>query len=309
MTAVSFLVYGLAQSFAVLLASRLFAGVATANLTVAQAYIADVTPPEGRAAGMGLIGAAFGLGFVLGPAVGGLLSVYSLALPGFAAAGLAAVNLGSAYLLLPEPEQRAVAPPGSRGLAVLWEEMRRPGIGPLLAIYLLVILAFSAMEATYAFLAQQRYGLTANGVSYVFAYIGVLMVIVQGGLIRRLTRRFGEKRLLVAGCILQAAALASLPYTHGLSGLLAATAPLAVGQGLTTPSMTSLLSRASRAEAQGGTLGVGQSATALGRIVGPEAGTWSFARWFDGAPYLAGAALMLIAALLGATMASPRAES
>jgi MFS family permease len=307
MTGVAFLLYGLAGSFATLLVSRLFAGAATANIAIAQAYVADVTPPEGRARGMGMIGAAFGLGFVLGPAMGGLLSTYSLALPGFAAAGLSLVNLVGASLLLPEPIQRSRAARSGR-LAALAEELGKPGIRRLIVVYFLVILAFSAMEATYAFLAQYRYGLRDREVAWVFAYIGVLVVVVQGGLIGPLTRRLGEKRLLVLGAVLQAVGLAFLPFAVGVPGLLLASAPLAVGSGLSSPALTSLLSRFSRAEDQGGTLGIGQSAAAFGRILGPEAGTWTFAQWSPATPYLGGAALMAAAALVGATVGAPRSD-
>jgi len=306
MTALAFLGYALAPSFGWLLASRLFAGAATANIAIAQAYVADVTPPEGRAKGMGLIGAAFGLGFVLGPAIGGLLSMRSLATPGFAAAALSAVNLVGAIVLLPEPAARQAAARRGR-IAALWEEMHKPGIRRLLAIYLLTVLAFSAMEATYSFLAQQRFGLADRQVAWVFAYIGVIVVVVQGGLIGPLTRRLGERRLLVAGVVLQGIGLAWLPFAEGLGGLLGATAPLAVGSGLASPAISSLISRYSRAEDQGGTLGIGQSAAAIGRIVGPLSGTWSFSRW-HAAPYLAGAGLMAVAALVGTTLRGPRAE-
>ncbi len=301
MTALAFLLYGLAGSFGVLLASRLFAGAATANIAIAQAYVADVTPPEGRAKGMGLIGAAFGLGFVLGPAIGGVLSSHALSTPGFAAAALSVLNGVAAFAILPEPEHRAV-PEQRRGrIAALVEELGKPGIRRLLAIYFLVILAFSAMEATYAFLSKGRYGLSDRHVSYVFAYIGVLVVLVQGGLIGPLTRRLGERRLLVAGAALQALGLAALPFASGVAGLLAATAPLAVGSGLTSPSLTSLLSRASRDEDQGGTFGIGQSAAAIGRIFGPLSGTASF-QAAAAFPYLGGAAVMAFAGCIGLTL-------
>ncbi|ABS24355.1 tetracycline resistance MFS efflux pump [Anaeromyxobacter sp. Fw109-5] len=301
MTAVAFALYGLAGTFAMLLVSRLFAGAATANIAIARAFVADVTPPEGRARGMGIIGAAFGLGFVLGPALGGVLSQYSLSLPGFAAAGLAAANGIAAWAILPEPEHR-YSVDRRRRFAAMREELGRPGIRRIIGIYFVTILAFSAMEATYAFLAKQRYGLAESAVSYVFAYIGVLLVLVQGGLIGRLSRRFGEKRLLVTGLVLQALALAALPFAGTVPGLLVATAPLAVGAGLTQPTLSALLSRFARAEDQGGTLGIGESAAAFGRILGPEAGTWTFGQWSIAFPYLGGAALMAFAAAIGVTV-------
>jgi DHA1 family tetracycline resistance protein-like MFS transporter len=304
MTAVGFMGYALAPSFAWLLVSRLFAGAATANIAIAQAYIADVTPPEGRARGMGIIGAAFGLGFVLGPAMGGLLSSISLAAPGYAAAALAAVNGVAAFFVLPEPmthvrsERRA-------HFAGLIEELRRPGIRRLILIYLLSVLAFSGMEATFALLAAHRYQLDPRGVSYVFAFIGVVMTIVQGGLIGPLTRRFGERALLVTGLLLQTGALVWLPFGGGLAGLLAACVPLSVGQGLTSPALSSLLSRSARAEDQGGTLGIGQSAAALGRIGGPISATSVYDRIWFAAPYLGGAVIMLATAAIGATLRRP----
>ena len=218
MTALAFLLYGVAATFVVLLVSRLFAGAATANIAIAQAYVADVTTPEGRAKGMGMIGAAFGLGFVFGPAVGGLLAGYSLSAPGLAAAALSLLNLVGAYFLLPEPAQHVIAARSRGRFEALREEFRKPGIRRILFIYLVVTLAFSAMEATYAFLAHRHFGLTDRHVSWLFTYIGVIVVLVQGGLIGPLTRRFGEKRLLVAGTILQGVALAALPFASGVTG-------------------------------------------------------------------------------------------
>ena len=307
MTAVAFALYGLAASFAWLLVARLFAGVATANIAIAQAYVADVTTPEGRAKGMGIIGAAFGLGFVLGPAFGGLLSTWSLAAPSFAAAAMAGANLVAAAVVLGEPEHRRAAAHGAglRGLAALQDEISKPGVRGLIAIYFLSITAFSAMENTYAFLATERFGLTERNVFYLFAYIGLIVVVVQGALIGPLTRRFGEKRLLVAGLVLQGGALAALPFARGVAGLLAATAPLALGSGLASPALSALLSRLAREDDQGGTLGLGQSAAAMGRIVGPEAGTWTYSTHAPGVPYVGGALLMAAAAAIGATLRAP----
>ncbi len=309
MTALAFLAYATAWSFPVLLASRLFAGAATANIAIAQAYVADVTAPEDRARGMGVLGAAFGMGFVLGPALGGLLSTVSISTPGFAAAGLAALNGVAAFLVLPEPLRRSGAAgwTGAARLPALLEELGRKGVRRLLGIYLVTSLAFSAMESTFAFLASDRYGLDLAHVSWVFAYIGVIVAVVQGGLVGPLSRRLGETRLLWLGLGLQAAALVLLPSAHGLSGLLLASAPLAVGSGLASPAMSALLSRQARAEDQGGTLGLGQSAAAVGRILGPEAGTFTFANVSMAFPYLSGAALMLAAAVAAATLRRPEA--
>jgi len=311
MTAVAFALYGLAADFTWLLVARLFAGVATANIAIAQAFVADVTTPETRAKGMGLIGAAFGLGFVLGPAFGGLLSRHSLAAPSFAAAGLAAANLAAAWVILGEPEHRRTGPRGARlsGLGPLRAELTRPGILALILVYFLAISAFSAMENTYAFLANERYGIEPRNVFWLFAYIGVIVVAVQGGLIGPLVRRFGEKRLLVAGVLLQGLGLAALPFARNIPGLLAATAPLALGSGLGNPALSALLSKRARADDQGGTLGLGQSAAAFGRIVGPEAGTFTYSNYAPGFPYVGGALLMAAAAYIAAGTSEPAPES
>jgi MFS transporter, DHA1 family, tetracycline resistance protein len=308
MTSVGFLGYALAPSFGWLLASRLFAGAATANIAIARAYIADVTPPEGRAKGMGVIGAAFGLGFVLGPFLGGVLSGISLGAPGFAAAALAALNGVAAWFLLPEPRERVVVAPANRSrVSALAEELAKPGIRRLVLIYLLHVLAFSAMEATFALLARERYALDRGHVNFVFAYLGVILVVVQGGLIGPLTRRFGEVRLLVTGLVLMALALAVLPFGGSLPTLLAALVPLAAGSGLAQPALTSLMSKMSRADDQGGTMGIGESASALGRIMGPEAGTFTYGRIGVAFPYVAAAVVMALTAVLAATVGSGRA--
>jgi predicted MFS family arabinose efflux permease len=308
MTSVAFAIYGLATSFTILLLSRAFAGIATANIAIAQAYVADVTTPEGRARGMGLIGAAFGLGFVLGPAIGGLLSTWSIAAPGFAAAGLAALNGVAAWFTLPEPEHRGVAR-GRASVGALVDELAKPGIRRLLFCYFLAMLAFSAMEGTYSLLALRRIGLTERGVSYLFTYIGVIVVVVQGGLVGPLTRRFGEKRLLVVGLALQAAALAGLAGAVDLAGMLIATLPLAVGNGLSSPAISAMISRHSGDDDQGGTLGLGQSAAAFGRILGPVAGTTTFSRFSPAFPYVAGALVMVAASVIGWTVRQGSSES
>jgi DHA1 family tetracycline resistance protein-like MFS transporter len=308
MTALSFFGFALAPTWGWLLAARLFAGAATANLSIARAYVADVTTPETRAKGMGLIGAAFGIGFTLGPAFGGFLSAhYSHTAPAWAAGVLAAVNGIAAIFILPEPAVQAVAERRPR-FAALRGEMKQVGIRRLLLINLLALLAFSALEATFAFLAKDTYGLDASRTNYLFAYIGVLAVVVQGGLIGPLTRRFGERRLLLAGLALQAVSFALLPFAGTLGGLLGVLVPLSLGSGLTSPSLAALLSRMAHKDDQGGTLGIGESASALGRILGPESGTWTYAQLGHGFPYVAGGALMAVAAAVSASLAGARTE-
>jgi len=301
MTAVGFVGYSLAPDFGWLLASRLFAGAATANLAIARAYVADVTTVENRAKGMGMIGASFGLGFILGPALASWLSHYSLAAPGYAAAALSLANLVAAWIILPEPAQR-VAAPHQRRFAALTGELRHPGIRRLLLTSFIAILAFAALEATFSLLAKDVFQLDQAHVGFVFAYIGVVAVVMQGGLIGPLTRRFGETRLLVVGLALQAVTFVFLPYVGTLGAMLAVLAPMSVGSGLVQPSISSLLSRMAKREDQGGTLGIGESASAMGRIIGPEAGTFTYSHVSFGFPYVAGGVLMGVAAVVAATL-------
>jgi len=301
MTSVAFLAYGLAPSFAWLLVSRLFAGAATANLAIARAYVADVTAPEDRAGGMAIIGIAFGLGFILGPAMGGLLSAhYSLAAPGLAAAALAAVNLVAAWFILPEPATHATVERRAP-FSALFKELGKPGIANLLVVTFLSILSFSALENTFAFLAADVFDIHEHDVPYVFVYIGVLAVLVQGGLLRPLVRRFGERGLLITGLALQAVTIALLPYARTTAGLLVVLAPMSFGNGITQPALSALISKLARREDQGGTLGMGESASALGRIAGPLLGTGTYAL-SHAFPYLAGGALMAIAAVVAFTL-------
>jgi len=308
MTAIAFFAYALAPTWSWLLAARLFAGVATANLAIARAFVADLTTPETRAKGMGIIGASFGLGFILGPFFGAVLSAHvSHAAPGYAAAALAAVNGVAAFFILPDTPIQAAGDRRPR-FAALRGDMRQPGIRRVLLVSFLAILAFSALEATFALLAKDAFALDQAHVGYVFAYIGVLAVVVQGGLIGPLTRRFGERRLLLAGLALQAASFAVLPFAGSLKGLLVVLVPLSLGTGLTSPSLSALLSRMAHKDDQGGTMGIGESASALGRIVGPESGTWTYATVHHAFPYVAGGVLMAIAAAVAATLAGARTE-
>ncbi|HWG89588.1 MAG TPA: MFS transporter, partial [Candidatus Thermoplasmatota archaeon] len=290
---------GLATSFWMLLAARALAGVAGANISAAQAYVADVTTPENRAKGMGMVGAAIGLGFVLGPGFGGFLGQWGYALPAFVASGLAAVNLALAFLLLRESLPAGGPAEVNRrskllDLAALRASASRPVVGGVLAAGFLFLVAFSAMEATFSFWARDQHGWDQTEVGYLFFFIGIVLVGVQGGAIGPLTRRFGEARLLVAGLLLVTAGLVALPFATTLPLVLGAAALLALGAGLSTPSMSSLLSRSTEASNQGATLGLFQSLQSLGRVAGPVWGTLAFTHLGMGSPFLLGAALTAV---------------
>ena len=298
-SAASLLLCGLAGSLWLLLAARALAGLFGGSIAAAQAYIADVTSPRERAKYMGLLGASIGLGFVFGPAIGAGLSRFGFGAAAFTAAGLAGLNLLFAFFRLPETrtaEQRSHTH-ARFDWSNFTDALHHPSIGRLLAATFLSTLAFVAMEATFALLGQTRFGLDTSRLGLVFTYVGVLMVVVQGGLVGRLAPRFGERALATAGALVMAASLAALPLVLSLGAALAVLAGLAVGQGLTTPMLSTLLSRATDADEQGGTLGLGQSLAAAARAVGPIGAGWLYDRAVA-APYAVSAVLMVLAALL-----------
>ena len=289
-------IFGLANTLWLLFASRLFSGITAATISVAQAYIADSTTAENRAKGMGIIGAAFGLGFVFGPAIGGLLAQFGHGVPAFAAAGLALANAVFAYFKLPEslpPESRGQVVPRGFSLKRLAAGMAIPNMAPLMVLYFFTIFAFATMEATFPLLTQDRLGFTEVENGYVFAYIGVLIVILQGGLVGRLAKRFGERSLIVAGALCLAVSLALQPFAPTVGMLLLVLVPLAVGNGLTNPSLTSLISQTAESSAQGETLGIAQSLAALGRVLGPLWGGFAYAYMGQELSYVIAGLIML----------------
>jgi multidrug resistance protein len=299
--ALGFALTALSGSLLALLWARFLAGLGASSIGSAQAVVADVTTAKTRAHGMGIIGAAIGLGFVVGPALGGTLATWGLRTPFWAAMCVALVNIVLVAGLLPETRQAADGGSASLGLRGLrgdrWSVLRQPDCVRIITVILLFTLAFSGMETVFPLLTlhQFRWGVTQNG--YLFTYIGVLVVVMQGGLVGRLVARFGERTLLFTGLVLLSTGLLVLPLSRTLSLLLVALALLSIGEGAVTPTSTALLSLASSAQKQGETLGVGQGAAGLGRIFGPLAAGWLFTALGPGAPFVLGGALTLLALL------------
>ncbi len=314
MTAVGMLLLGFADSLVLLFAARLLTGMATANIAVAQAYIADVTPPEGRARGMGVIGMAFGLGFIFGPFVGGMLAQVPImgrpgALPAFVAAALSIVNLVFAAVVLPEsltPERRGLDSGHRRSpldLGAIRQAFAHPEIGRALAINFMLVFWFSGMETTFRLFTDDAFAMSVGQTGAFLGLVGITMVVVQGGLIGRLTRKFGEVRLLVAGLLLQTVGFFLLGISPRFAiapqaALAGACILIATGSGLVSPSVSSYVSRRAGADKQGLTLGTMQSLSALARVLGPAAGGALYQAVAPGAPYFAGSVGMLLAAFL-----------
>lgn len=276
-TGIGFLILGLADSIWMLFAGRILDGITGGNISTAQAYIADITTSENRAKGMGLIGAAFGLGFIFGPAIGGILSRWGIHVPFLFAAALCFANSVLLYFRLPEtitpdhPARNQAA--RGRGLKQLIESLQQPRLAFVLTIYFLFIVAFSIMTTTFSFYTMFRFGYDAQHTGYLFAYVGIIAVIIQGGLIGRLVKRFGELPLVIVGALCFAISLFAVPFVGpaagGLAGLLIGGGVFSMGNSLATPALNSLASKSVGPAEQGVVLGVMQSVASLARAVGP----------------------------------------
>jgi DHA1 family tetracycline resistance protein-like MFS transporter len=276
-TGIGFLVLGFATTLWMLFVGRILDGITGGNISTAQAYIADITTKEDRAKGLGLIGAAFGLGFIFGPAIGGILSLWGTAVPFFFAAGLCFANALLLYFTLPETVTRdhpaRASAAGGRGVAQLMKSLGQPRLSFVLTIYFLFIVAFSIMTTSFSLYTMFRFGYNAQHTGYLFAYVGIIAVIIQGGLIGRLVKRFGELPLVIVGALFFAGSLFVVPFVGpnvgGLLALLIGGGIFSAGNSLATPSLTSLASKSVGRGEQGSVLGVTQSVASLARAVGP----------------------------------------
>ncbi|HUI26627.1 MAG TPA: MFS transporter [Candidatus Kryptonia bacterium] len=295
----SYAMFAGANGLTMLFASRLLAGIGGANISVAQAFIADTTSEDERARGMGVIGAAFGLGFVFGPAIGGLLAGYGHWAPGLAATVICGANCMLAAMRLPESLPQARRQTGPRTarhpLLRLRRAMRRPQLAVLLVLFFAVVFAFATMETTLSLLCATTFGLATSRIYWLFGFMGLMTSLVQGGLIGRLAQHVSERRLMASGCALLAVGLLATPFTRPFGSLLLALAALSFGQGIASPTLSSLISKLTEAGEQGGVLGVSQSVGSLARILGPLWGGWLF-DWGASAPYVTTGLLMVAAA-------------
>jgi DHA1 family tetracycline resistance protein-like MFS transporter len=312
-TVCGYVLFGLQHSLLLLFLSRIVGGLMGANVATAQAVIADITKPQERAKGMGLIGAAFGLGFIFGPAIGGATVRLGEAAPGLFAAGLSLTALVVAALFLPETwprERRTMPKPVRRGwfsLNRLAVALRHPQIGLLLVIYLLATFAFANFESTFALTLEKRLNLDASHVMWLFVFVGVLAAVIQGGLIGRLVKRYGERRLIFAGALFLVPGYFLLPLAHSVPALILVLPLLALGAGLTNPSLSSLVSRLATADEQGGILGVYQSMASMARILGPFWGVFAFERFGMNSPYWTAAGVAaVVAGLAGIVLVRAR---
>ncbi len=296
---ISLALTALAGSLPILLLIRFMGGIGASNIGSAQAVVSDVTGKQDRARGMGLIGASIGLGFVIGPLLGGLLSPLGTTLPFWVAAALALANTLLVIFLLPETRQIRTAPSRRTGLQVAaWRNaLRSPTLAALIVTNLLFTLAFTAMEALFPLFSQHifHWGAAQNG--YLFTYVGCIVVIMQGGLVGRLVKRWSEQSVLLAGLVLLALGLILLAFSNQLALLLLSVGLLSIGDGAVTPTLSTLLSFSSTQETQGATLGLAQGVAGLGRSIGPLVAGAAYIL-APGTPFIAGGILVLLALLV-----------
>jgi len=281
-TFIGFLILAYANALWLIFLSRIIDGLTAGNLSLAQAYISDVTKPEDRAKSFALIGIAFGMGFLIGPAISGFLSQYSYQYPIFAAAALSATSILATYFLLPSGVPTAADGTTPRKFTILdWGNylryFREPGLAPLLWQFLAFALAFSMFMSGFPLFAERRFAWQGRAfgpkeVGYVYAYLGMLGVILQGGLIGRLVKVFGEPNLVRAGFFCGMAGLAVLGFTYAIPLLLVVTAIASSGMGAVRPALTSLITQKAARSEQGVVLGLTQSLNSIAAIAAPAIG-------------------------------------
>lgn len=318
-SALSYLLFAFAPTLTMLFVSRLVAGAMAANIATAQAYVADVTTAENRTKGMGMVGAAFGLGFVLGPALAGVLSHWALqnghspqVVVGIAAATFSLIDLlwAAARLkesLTPEIRAKAVAAVGSR-LSRMSAALRNPSLGLPILLFFLGTVAWSQLEPTLARYVQERFDFHEAETGYMFAYVGVIVALVQGGFAGRMAKKRGEGRMVLTGALLLTVGLACVPLAPGVGALYGLLALLAAGQAMVVPALQSLVSKAASAEDQGSTLGVSQGFSSLARVVGPSLGGVLFGVG-HAIPFWSASGLMLLMLILAGRLRAPAPDA
>ncbi|MEK6578933.1 MAG: MFS transporter [Bdellovibrionota bacterium] len=298
-TAFSMMLLGLAGNLKWLFIARFLAGTCGANISTAYAYIADVTPEDQRARGMGLIGAGFGLGFIFGPAIGGVLSRWGFSFPMYAGALLALCNFFFALVKLEEPKLSIKEREANRSKRFSLEAIgtamadRRTRFATL--IFFLSTLAIAQMETTFAIFMAHRFGYDAQPAGFVLALMGIIMATIQGGLIGKLAKRFGEYNLIVMGALLCAVGLGLFPVLPTAFFVILSLCIMSVGNGILNPSLSSLASLGASPRQKGLVMGVYQSASSLARVLGPLVAGWLYDRISIRAPFFAAAILFVLA--------------
>lgn len=272
-TFIGFLILAYARSLPLIFFSRAIDGITAGNLSLAQAYISDVTKPEDRSRAFGIIGIAFGMGFLIGPAISGFLAQFGYHYPILAAAGLSATSIAATYFLLPANPVPVEGTPAPRRTSIFeWnrfvEYFQRPSLAPLLWKFFSFVFSFAIFTSGFSLFCERRYNFTVKEVGLVFAFAGLIGGILQGGLLGRMVRRFGEKPLLAAGFVASVIGYVWLGFAYTVTTLLIVSTISAFG-GVIRPVVTSLITQIAGRQEQGSVLGVTQSLTSVAQIIGP----------------------------------------
>ena len=323
-TALSYVLWAFSGSFLVLIGARVLGGIMAGNISAASAAVADTTTATDRAKGMGIIGMGIGLGFIMGPAIGGLTAslgsvdvgtvpASALALnpfsgPAFAALALSLVNLLWVVKRFPEtfpPEKRNPAGAGNLNPFARIRTLDRPGVPRTNSLYFLYLIAFAAIEFTLTFLTKERFDFEPRDMAWMFVYVGLIIAFVQGGIVRRVAPRFGERRVAQIGLVLTAPGFAWIGATQTVGGLYGGLAFMAFGSALVMPCLSALISRYTPPGEQGFALGSFRAMGSLARATGPAIGAVVYWRFTSAAPYYSGALFLVIPILLALSLPAP----
>jgi len=306
LNAMGYIVFSFTHSYVLLLTSRVIAGIGGSSIGVAQAYIADVTTRENRSKGMGLIGAAFGLGFVFGPLMGGLLSDFGYAVTGYVAAGFSFLAFLSTIFFLPESLKKNTVTETATSLqkrklfdiAGMKKILQKPDLAVLILLFFILTFSFANIYGTFALLGLKVYGFTDMQNGYMFGIVGLTSAIVQGGLIGRINKLMSKKMILIIGSLVIMTALAMIPYAGTFLGLAIVSIVLSYGTGTFQPTVLSLISEVTSEAEQGITLGMNQSLSSFARVLGPLWGGFAFEYLGYPFPFITGAIFTFIIFLL-----------
>ncbi len=301
-TAVSFFMLGAANTIPLLFLSRIIDGASGGNIATAQAYIADITSQEERTQGMGSMMAAFSLGMILGPAAGGLLSVYGYSVPAYAAGIVALIATIFTYFYLPESLQKDTIIRSQKrkkyfSIHDFLDALKHPEVGIFLSISFMIMLAFTLMQGTFALFSEHTLHLTAKDNGFIFAYLGIIGIVMQMFLLKPLLKRISERRAILLSIMMTALSLILIAVSTNIPLLLIAITLLAVGNSISNPVLTGLISKKTPAHEQGNIMGVNQSVGSVARLIGPVAGTVMYSKINTHAPYYIAAGTLVLTAI------------